>query len=199
MGTHDSVWKGVTGGMTAWMDNAPTWVVDVFDRASKWAGIQWSRDSQQPMAEDKRRAYPDLRGAEAIGSCVLRGRPDEDDGLGTVVPGHESQHVIMLDIDHPAILIPSSTPGHHHLIVNKVLGWSDYRDLLDTMGEVGLIEPGFRDASVERGETFLRPPWIRKGCEAHDASEALMEWLDADDRPKELRDPEALEDWLTSP
>lgn len=112
------------------------------------------------------------------------------------MPSHEAQHVVMLDLDHDAVLIPSSTPGHHHLILNMAMGWSDYKDLLSTLAETGVIEPDYFDASVRRGETFLRLPWIRKAYEADDARATIDEWLDADDRDPELQGPEALEQYL---
>jgi len=193
------VWKSVTGGMTKWMEAAPPWLQRTLEDATKWAGIEWSRDSQdppKPMGQDGRREVSDLRGAEAVGSCVQAAIPEHDDKWGYHHPAEEALHVVMLDIDHNAILIPSSTPGHHHLIVGIHMPWTDYRDLLETAAEVGLIQRGYADASLARGESFLRLPWIRKNMEKQDAQFALAEWLDADDRPAELQTPEALAEWL---
>jgi hypothetical protein len=40
--------------------------------------------------------------------------------------------------------------------------WSDVVKLLDVLVEVGIVERGFRDASVKRGYTAVRTPWTKK-------------------------------------
>lgn len=93
------------------------------------------------------------------------------DGYGPGHPGapgiHCSMHYPCLDLDYPAELIESSTPGHYHLYLNPNGGltWAQYSTLLVVMGEIGLLEVGFVQASLRRGGTYLRPPWIRKGTE----------------------------------
>lgn len=74
----------------------------------------------------------------------------------------ETFHRPILDLDIPAHLIPSTTPGHGHLYLDKVLTWSQYVTLLDCLAAVGIIEPGYRDASIAREFTAVRLPWIRK-------------------------------------
>lgn len=71
-------------------------------------------------------------------------------------------HVLALDLDESARLVPSSTPGHYHLIIDKPIGWKAYQAILRAMGEAGLVEPGYVGASIARGATFLRLPWITK-------------------------------------
>lgn len=71
-------------------------------------------------------------------------------------------HRPVLDIDMPVKVLPSSTPGHHHLLIDKEMTWQQYAYLLDALVAVGLIEPGYRDASVERGWSCVRLPWVRK-------------------------------------
>lgn len=74
----------------------------------------------------------------------------------------ETFHRPILDLDMDAHLVPSSSADHHHLYLDKVLTWSDYVKLLDVLAEVGIIEPGYRDASVAREFTAVRLPWITK-------------------------------------
>lgn len=71
-------------------------------------------------------------------------------------------HTIMLDLDVPAVLVESSTPGHTHLFINVEVEWPKYADLLDALADAGVIESGYRDASIMRGHTALRLPWIKK-------------------------------------
>lgn len=186
-------------GMNEWMKTAPVWLTDLMNQATKWAGIEWRKATSDDgkFAVDGRRSYPFLRGAEAWGSKVDPGLAEPRQfGTFTVQP-FEPQHVIAIDLDIEAALIPSSTPGHHHLVINAPISWSDYAELLRLLARIGVIEQGFCDASLERKETFLRLPWIRKYLETEDALAALNEWLDADDRPEEFQTAESLEEWLT--
>lgn len=74
----------------------------------------------------------------------------------------ETFHRPILDLDFDAHLVPSSSADHHHLYLDKVLTWSQYVRLLDVLAEVGIIEPGYRDASVAREFTSVRLPWVAK-------------------------------------
>ena len=74
-------------------------------------------------------------------------------------------HKPVIDFDLPIEVIPSSTEGHGHLYIDKRLSWSDYVKLLEVLVEVGLVEEGYLNASVARGYTAVRLPWIMKGQE----------------------------------
>lgn len=71
-------------------------------------------------------------------------------------------HNVVIDLDLPAKLVESSTPGHHHLYIDKPMSKTDYFKLLTVMVEVGLIEPGYLGASEKRGYTAVRLPWVKK-------------------------------------
>lgn len=71
-------------------------------------------------------------------------------------------HRPMLDIDFPAVVIPSTTPGHGHLYIDKEMSWKDYKRLLNLFADLGIIEHGYRGASLARGYSALRLPWIKK-------------------------------------
>lgn len=71
-------------------------------------------------------------------------------------------HKVVLDIDLPAQLIPSSTPGHFHLYIDTEVPHDDYMKLLETLGHAGVIEPGYLGASKDRGFTAARLPWVKK-------------------------------------
>lgn len=104
----------------------------------------------------------DLDRANVITSAVA---DVEIRGVGLYAEAHK----IVLDLDHPAILLDSSTPGHHHLYIDKTLTWEQYEKLLLVLGEVGLLEEGYVRASLERRYTSLRLPWVRKGATAGEA------------------------------
>lgn len=69
---------------------------------------------------------------------------------------------VVLDIDLPAQLVPSSTPGHFHLYIDKEVPTDKYMRLLEVLAEVGIIEEGYKEASIARGFTAVRLPWIKK-------------------------------------
>ena len=78
---------------------------------------------------------------------------------------HDQQawHMPVLDIDIPCRLIPSSTPGHHHLYIDAPMRWVDYKRLLILLRDLGIIEAGFCDLSIKRGASFVRHPECKKG------------------------------------
>lgn len=80
------------------------------------------------------------------------------------VAGKDGVHKVILDLDLPAKLVPSTTPGHFHLYVDHELDWDRYARLLEALGDAGLLEPGYVGASLARGHTAARLPWVKKGA-----------------------------------
>jgi hypothetical protein len=101
----------------------------------------WEIDVAQPSLPDT---------ADMVSSLVV----EDDKATGT--------HTVMLDIDLPARLVESSTPGHYHLYIDQRMRWGEYKDLLKALHKAGLIETGFYDASLRNHATMLRPPWVRR-------------------------------------
>lgn len=74
------------------------------------------------------------------------------------------RHAPVLDLDHRVRLVPSSTEGHFHLYFDDIeLEWKDYVRLLRLLAELDILEPGFVDASIDRGQTMVRKPGVHKG------------------------------------
>lgn len=71
-------------------------------------------------------------------------------------------HRVVLDLDMDAALIPSSTPGHYHLFIDTALPWWKYKQLLIALADAGVIEPGYKGASIKRGASWVRTPWTHK-------------------------------------
>ena len=67
-------------------------------------------------------------------------------------------HAPALDIDSPARLVSSSTPGHFHLYLDRPVTWRDYRRVLRALHRAGYIDDGVYWRSLDRGSTFLRLP-----------------------------------------
>lgn len=82
--------------------------------------------------------------------------------ISSLISSTGERHMPVIDIDFPCYVIPSSTPGHFHLYLDKEISWQDYEFVLFSMKRAGLIDPGFYDESVRKRQTFARLPWIKK-------------------------------------
>lgn len=67
-------------------------------------------------------------------------------------------HMPVIDLDFPCELVPSATPGHFHLYVNKAISQDEQQALLDGLLAAGLIEQGWYDGCVRNGYTRVRHP-----------------------------------------
>jgi hypothetical protein len=104
------------------------------------------KDSGDPNGPDTEERHPVLKAdANLISSKCLDG-----------------EHRPVLDFDIPARYVPSSTAGHGHLYIDKPMSWENYQILLRTLKLVGILEPGYVDAALRRGATFVRPPGVLK-------------------------------------
>lgn len=72
------------------------------------------------------------------------------------------KHAPCLDIDFPARLVPSSTEGHFHLYLDREISWEKYAGLIRAMAEAGILEKGYVQQSLKRGQSFLRRPGVTK-------------------------------------
>lgn len=79
-----------------------------------------------------------------------------------IAPSDFQMHRPILDIDFAAELVPSTTKGHFHLYLDKPMTWKQYKKLLGVLAEVGVIEHGYAQASIERGYSSTRLPWVKK-------------------------------------
>ncbi len=74
----------------------------------------------------------------------------------------DGKHRPVIDIDHGAQLVPSSSPGHHHLYLDTGMEWPEYLALLRALRDAGVLSGFFVKAAEIRGQTFVRVPWVRK-------------------------------------
>lgn len=75
---------------------------------------------------------------------------------------HAGKHTVAIDLDVPAVLVPSSTPGHSHLYIDVPMTWETYANLLKALSAAGIVEDGYVQACIRRKHTSLRLPWTRK-------------------------------------
>jgi hypothetical protein len=129
----------------------------VFRRLDAFKVNHWGEHSGD-MSVVEREVTP-VEGADVISSRLKIGEV-VDAFTGDGIP---NQHIVVLDIDHLAHLIPSTTPGHSHLIVEiPPVAAEVYFKFLRDCAEVGLIEPGYAEVSIQRGHSDVRLPWVKK-------------------------------------
>jgi hypothetical protein len=116
-------------------------------------------DEYKPAEDKKEDVVADLETANVITSIYADDPPSEAIASWLGAP---NLHRPVLDIDFPATLLPSSTPGHHHLYLDVPMHWERYRKLLEALAEAGVVETGYVAASISRGYTAVRLPWVRK-------------------------------------
>lgn len=85
----------------------------------------------------------------------------DSDVITSLLPN--GNHMAVLDIDIPHSLIPSSTEGHSHLYLDVEMSWRKYKRLLRALARAGVVEKGYVTASIKRGHTDVRLPWVKKG------------------------------------
>lgn len=117
--------------------------------------------------KDDYTAEPELTSDITAANIMTSEVMDPDDPFSNM-------HKPVIDIDFPVKVIESTTPGHSHLIIDKAMDWETYKLLLRTLVVVGLVEPGYLSASLERGYTAIRLPWVKK--QAADISKPY--WID---------------------
>ena len=101
-------------------------------------------------------------GAYRVENLVAVGL-DEAELITSEVAGQKGDvHKIAIDLDMPAVLVPSSTEGHFHLIIDHPIAWQRYVEILEALDRAGVVEHGYVEASKRRGFSALRVPWITK-------------------------------------
>ena len=103
------------------------------------------------------RPVADIETANVV-SSIMRGHTPTPGGGGT---GH---HLPVLDLDVPAVLIPSSTDGHWHLYLDVQVPDAAYWPMLEALATAGVLEGGYVRASKARGYTSVRLPWVKKSA-----------------------------------
>jgi hypothetical protein len=141
----------------------------------------WSGYSRRYFKADLTKETPDYRNPP-------REQVDEKDAnlIGSIVKGDlgvgSALHMPVIDIDFPCELIPSSTPGHFHLYINREVYWGQYSRLLLALSDCKIIEEGYMRAAIHHGGTFVRKPGVFKEKE----KVADQEYLDAVGKYREI-------------
>lgn len=65
-------------------------------------------------------------------------------------------HAPVIDLDIPCRLLPSSTPEHYHLYIDRLMPWETYEALLKALYDAGLIQAGYLRASLKYKQSYVR-------------------------------------------
>lgn len=101
-------------------------------------------------------------GSYVNGTAVIQLENQWDDRTQLPLDKKTGMHRVLLDLDCDHMYVPSSTPGHGHLLINVPQKWSTLKELLQLLGDMGILQYGFVDATTSRGETWLRAPGVKK-------------------------------------
>lgn len=115
-------------------------------RLTTFKVLTWGQDSSAPDLSHDREEV-ELDRADVVSSL----RPD-------------GKHTLVIDLDHQAWLVPSTTEGHYHLYVDVPDGIEEdkYWPLMLALSQAGVIQTGYYRASKQRGHTDVRLPWVVK-------------------------------------
>lgn len=113
-----------------------------------------------------RKLYKDVKWADEYGLSTIRTVTASELDAEVVSSEIDTRglnvHAPVLDLDVVAYLLPSTTPGHTHLYINHPIPWCKYKRMLKAMGNAGVLEQGYVEASIRRGHSSVRVPWLKK-------------------------------------
>ena len=100
----------------------------------------------------------DIEDPDAYDADLGVPKQQDDDGelVGSLVG--DDMHQAIFDVDGGVEVVPSRTPGNHHLYFDKQLTWRQYRRVMRVLGRVGLVDPVWARLASRRGQAFLRRP-----------------------------------------
>ncbi len=134
--------------LLALLSRLTTWRVTRF--ATDSDGLETWEDDREPAAVHD--------GANVVSSLIAtEPNPWFDTALEPT-----RMHAVLLDLDVPAYLVPSTREGHSHLYIDVHVQEESYFKLLDALADCHVIERGYANASKKKGGTFLRLPWVKK-------------------------------------
>lgn len=135
----------------------------------KWQRLAWVDFNRGGYTEDEAAEGRVIMDAPLEEANVMTSLVDLSALTGVPLPGADvttredvTLHRPVIDIDHVVKVVESSTSGHSHLFVDVVMPWEDVVKLLEVLAEIGLVEPGYVNASKARGYTAVRLPWVSK-------------------------------------
>lgn len=118
-------------------------------KRSLWTVTRWAGNGD--YTPNQFRAPKNEAEANVLGSQLEQNDPREP-----------VMHAPTIDIDHECRVVPSSTPGHYHLYIDKRMTWRSYKRLLKAMVRAGIVEKGYYNAAIKSKQTMVRKPGVTK-------------------------------------
>lgn len=86
--------------------------------------------------------------------------PREEDPTGTILGSllPDGMQLPIFDLDFDCRLVPSRTPGHFHLYINKPLDEFKYLNILRSLAQAGIVQEAWVNRLDTHDRTFLRLP-----------------------------------------
>jgi hypothetical protein len=86
-------------------------------------------------------------------------------------------HMMILDLDFPHHVEPSSTPGHNHIYFDHRMSKLQWLILMWALYNAGVIELGFFVWSLRRGGNFVRLPGVQKAEDGAEQTKPTYGWI----------------------
>lgn len=130
-----------------------------------WDGAGYKPKTEEhvsPMPGQMYLMVENFKAYESGDALKLALKMEDGNIITSLIADKLTHHKVIIDLDLPAKLIPSSTPGHFHLYVDHEIPFDSYFELLAAMEKCGLIEKGYLGAAKSHGFTGVRLPWVKK-------------------------------------
>lgn len=95
-------------------------------------------------------------------------RPEDANCVSSLLKGEDGWQAPVLDLDVPHTYVPSSTPGHGHLLIDVPMSQERWSKLMTALMDAGILEAGYVESALRRGHAELRLPGVVK--KPHDLS-----------------------------
>lgn len=89
-------------------------------------------------------------------------RKEDANCVSSLLKGDDGWQAPALDLDIPHSYVPSSTPGHGHLLIDVAMSPERWAKLMGVLAEVGILEQSYVEAALKRGHSELRLPGVSK-------------------------------------
>lgn len=124
----------------------------------KWVPSLWFSDQ---LGKEAPNEYDENR------DLVPLGEWNRANLVGSVVAGSDPDnrlHGLVIDVDHPMTVVPSTQPDHGHLYVTlpRPVEWDLYLAWLEASAAIGLISRNYLRHCKVRKSSMVRLPWVKK-------------------------------------
>lgn len=117
---------------------------------------RYMSESVGEVGNGREQVYSPLRGYGPRLNDLSKPTESKPANLITSKTEKDNIHLPCFDIDMPCRLVPSKTPGHYHLLIEKEMTWENYQLMLNALAIVGVVEQGYVEASRNLGRTAIR-------------------------------------------